>query len=249
MNKIDETSVITNDSKLGDGITIWKNVRVINSEIGDNCNIGDVTTVRDSKIGRNVIIQRYVDLLRVEIGDYSVIEKFDVFHDIKIGKFCEISWHCNGGGDNHNYHLPTIHHFYWNKQFGFESDSITLGGVNFNNKILAEECEIGHDCWIGAGVTINRKVHIGNGVVIGSGSVVTKDIPDYAIVVGIPAKIIRYRFDDKTIDSLKKISWWDWPYEILQENRHLFEVEVCDDTLSKMEEISNNLKINHYGRN
>ena len=57
MNKIDETSVITNDSKLGDGITIWKNVRVINSEIGDNCNIGDVTTVRESKVGRNVIMQ------------------------------------------------------------------------------------------------------------------------------------------------------------------------------------------------
>ena len=189
-------------------------------------------------MGKHCQIQRYCDLLRCKIGDYTIVEKNAVIHDVQIGKFCEISWHCSMGGDNHNYLLPTIHHWYWNKSFGFEREDQTVGGTNFYNKLHKEECVIGNDVWIGSGVTINRKVHIGNGAILASGAVVTKDVPDYAIVGGVPAKIIKYRFPQETIQRLLKIAWWDWREDILKENRHLFEKEICEDTLYNMEEIS-----------
>lgn len=77
---------------------------------------------------------------------------------------------------------------------------------------------IGNDVWIGANVTILGGVRIGNGAIIGAGAVVAKDVPPYAVVVGNPAKVIKYRFDEKTIDNLQKIKWWNWSDDKVKEN-------------------------------
>jgi len=81
--------------------------------------------------------------------------------------------------------------------------------------------EIKNDVWIGANAVILSGVTVGNGAVIAAGAVVTKDVPDYAIVGGVPAKIIKYRFAQEEIEILNQIKWWDWPDEKLKENRHL----------------------------
>lgn len=74
---------------------------------------------------------------------------------------------------------------------------------------------IGHDVWIGSGVTIFRNVKVGDGSVIAAGAVVTTDVPPYAIVGGIPARIIRYRFDPETISALQTLRWWEYsPVEL-----------------------------------
>ena len=86
-----------------------------------------------------------------------------------------------------------------------------------------QQLVIGHDVWIGSGVRIIKAVKIGNGAIIGSGSVVTKDVPPYAIVGGNPAKIIRYRFAPEIIQSLDKIKWWYWPLEKVKANRQYME--------------------------
>lgn len=69
---------------------------------------------------------------------------------------------------------------------------------------------IGNDVWLGLNTIITNGSNIGNGVIAGAGSVITKDIPDYAIVAGVPARIIRYRYTPEQIEKLNKIAWWDW---------------------------------------
>jgi serine acetyltransferase len=80
---------------------------------------------------------------------------------------------------------------------------------------------IGNDVWIGAKSTIMSGVKIGDGAVIGSGSVVAKDVPPYAIVVGNPAKVIKYRFDEQQIENLLEIAWWNWPEHKIKEEAML----------------------------
>ena len=77
---------------------------------------------------------------------------------------------------------------------------------------------IGNDVWIGFEAVVMAGVHIGDGAIIGARAVVTKDVPPYTIVGGVPAREIRKRFDADTIDRLLQLQWWDWPIEKIREN-------------------------------
>jgi len=81
---------------------------------------------------------------------------------------------------------------------------------------------IDHDVWIGQDVTIMSGVHISSGAIVGTASVVSKDIPPYAVIVGNPGRIVKYRFDQNTINRLLKIAWWDWSIEKIHENYAYF---------------------------
>ncbi len=85
-------------------------------------------------------------------------------------------------------------------------------------KEMTEPITIGNDCWICSNVFIAGGVKIGDGAVVYAGAVVTRDVPPYAIVGGVPAKIIRYRYDEDTINFLLKFKWWDRPIDWLKEN-------------------------------
>jgi acetyltransferase-like isoleucine patch superfamily enzyme len=102
---------------------------------------------------------------------------------------------------------------------------------------------IGNDVWIGYGAIILSGVTIGDGAVVGAGAVVSSDVPPYGIVVGIPARIIKYRFESHIIESLLRLRWWDWPFnQILESRSFLMDVagqRRLEEYLTKFQTINN----------
>ena len=112
-------------------------------------------------------------------------------------------------GYNHDYKQVST--------YPFEDILIDGGATNHYTKINRYQTIIGNDVWIGRGVTIMGGVRIGNGAVIGANSVVAKDIPPYAIAVGNPAKVVKYRFSEDIINKLQRIKWWYWNRKLIEE--------------------------------
>lgn len=151
------------------------------------------------------------------VGKYSTgYEQF--WHKPKliksIGAFCNISAdNVIIAGGNHPLSTVSTHAFFFHDKYHFVKDNHSIDDYANNEKII-----IGNDVWIGANVSILPGVKIGDGAVLAAGAVVNKDVPPYAIVGGIPAKVIKYRFNEATITSLLKLAWWDWSDEKIKEN-------------------------------
>ena len=96
------------------------------------------------------------------------------------------------------------------------------GGKPDDEALPPETITIGNDVWIGARAVIVSNVTIGHGAVVGAGAVVTRDVSPYAVVGGVPAKIIKMRFNPEQIEKLLEIAWWDWPEERIRSNIDLF---------------------------
>ena len=123
-----------------------------------------------------------------------------------IGKFCSIACGAKFLFNSANHTLNSLSTFPF-PIFAEEWDASMPVTDAWDNK---GDIVIGNDVWIGYEAVIMAGVHIGDGAIIGTRAVVTKDVPPYAIVGGIPAKKIRSRFDDKTIELLQQLKWWDW---------------------------------------
>jgi len=109
--------------------------------------------------------------------------------------------------------VTTHHATYRRRQYGWDHTD----DEEFFAWRRANTCTIGHDVWIGHGVTVTAGVTIGTGACIGAGAVVTREIPPYAIAVGVPARVIKYRFDDPTIEKLLQIAFWEWNHDTIRE--------------------------------
>ena len=116
-----------------------------------------------------------------------------------IGNYCTIGDNVYIGQGEHNYRQIAL--------------SGQLYDFNSYEKYTQKDCIIDNDVWIGVGAIILRGVTIGDGAVIGANSVVTKDIPPYAIAVGSPAKVIKYRFSEEEIKKLLEVKWWEYDME------------------------------------
>lgn len=158
-----------------------------------------------------------------EIGSYSYIGNNSNLAACKIGKYCSIA---SGVGLLTATHptrdfvstSPVLHSV--DKQCGttFVSENLFSQHLSINNHALI----IGNDVWIGANALFIGGHSIGDGAVVAAGSVVTKDVPPYAIVGGNPARIIRYRFSPEDIDFLLGDKWWDKPVTWIRENAYAF---------------------------
>ncbi len=167
----------------------------------------------------------------IKVGDYSYYhdsrgpERFEtqqvIYHhdflgdQLIIGKFCAIAEGVRFimNGANHlmdgfsTYPFPIFGN-------GWEDGFDPAAYVDASRGDMV----IGNDVWIGNGATILPGVSIGSGAIIGAGAVVGSDVPDYAIVAGNPAKLVRMRFDENTVTRLMTAAWWDWPVETISEN-------------------------------
>ncbi|MEV8144216.1 CatB-related O-acetyltransferase [Specibacter sp. NPDC078709] len=152
-------------------------------------------------------------------GNLCTIGAFSYSHSplqpgMSVGRYCAISWGLSVTGPRHPYEWLTVSNITYerhspNIQAYLESrpDSIMFRDARVFEKPMPI---IGNDVWIGQNVTLNRGVRIGHGAVIAAYSVVTKDVPAYAIVGGNPARIIKYRFVQRVIDELLDLQWWKY---------------------------------------
>lgn len=214
-----------NNSTIHETANIFPGVRLVDSMIYENCCIGEESDIvgaclyEHSELGRRNIV-RYSTLGKGSYtGTNTVINKAD------IGKYSSISWNVSIGGGTHQYNKVSMYTGYWfNRTFGIENTE------NFPYY----RTQIGNDVWIASGANIIGGINIGDGCVVGAGAVVTKDIPPYSIVVGVPARVVKKRFDDETIDLLEKIQWWDWPDELIKERYAFLSNVPSKDALREM---------------
>lgn len=178
-------------------------------------------TINNCKTGKYVKLYSPYHISSSEIGDYTYIAQNSHISISKIGKFCSIGPNLLCGWGVHPTNgISTSPMFYST----MKQNGMTLSA---ENKIEERKgITIGNDVFIGANVTILDGVTIGDGAVIGAGAVVSKDIPPYAVAVGCPIRVIRYRFDQKIRDKLLDIKWWNFSDEKLQQiEQHEFDVE------------------------
>jgi phosphonate metabolism protein (transferase hexapeptide repeat family) len=163
--------------------------------------------VRQSTLGAWTSVGPRTSMAETVFGDYSYVVNDSSIIYSEIGKFCSIAAHTRINPGNHPMERPALHHFTYRSlsyQLGPDDDA------SFFDWRRAHKVTMGHDVWIGHGAVILPGVTIGTGAAIGAGAVVSKDVPAYAVVAGVPARAIRFRFDEKTQEALLRIAWWDW---------------------------------------
>ena len=170
--------------------------------------------ITESKLGKYTNPYKPYKIFFSTIGDYTYSATNSYISQTDIGKFCSLGPNLLCGyGIHPTDGLSTAPMFFSTQK----PNGITLSKKD--KTIEHKRIHIGNDVWIGSNVTILDGITIGDGAIIGAGAVVSKDIPPYAIAVGCPIRIIRYRFSPEQIDALLKIKWWNFDEE------HLADVE------------------------
>lgn len=181
---------------------------------------------------QTVYLKNVITRNNIEVGDYTIyndfyddprdFEKNNVLYHypvnkdkLIIGKFCSIACKAKFLMTSGNHSMKSLSSYtfpIFYEEWGLDVSHVTDAWDNKGDIV------IGNDVWIGYEAVIMSGVKIGDGAVIGTRAVVTKDVPPYTVVGGMPAKVIKKRFDDDTIDKLMKIQWWNWTEKKIQAN-------------------------------
>lgn len=183
-----------------------------------------------SAVSNKSRIQRFVILRRCSLGDYSYIGYNTNIYHAEIGKFCSISKDVSIGLPSHPSTFISTSPIFVNKVNG---TGYSWSSRDIFNSVPQKVC-IANDVWIGMKSTIMGGVRVGNGAIVAAHSVVTKDVPPYAVVGGVPAKIIKYRFTEDIIAKLLQSEWWNLPDDVLKEKINFFQQEITPENIDNL---------------
>ena len=189
-----------------------------------------------STFHKTAIIYRKVKAINSHLSAYTFVGPRTQLVHANIGKYCSIGPDCLIGLPRHS-----LKNISTSPIFTSRKNATKYSWTNQDTFQEFQQVTLGSDVWIGSRAIIMDGVRIGHGSVIGAGAIVTKDIPDYAIAVGVPARAIKYRFEEKIIKTLLEIKWWDMPEQTLKDNIQIFNMSEF-----KVEDLADTFKINHF---
>jgi phosphonate metabolism protein (transferase hexapeptide repeat family) len=171
------------------------------------------TDIRNCKLGRYVEIGEGTRIIESELGDYSYTDRYADIAYASLGKFVNIAAFSRINPSEHPYHRASLHHFMYRSSYYWphEQDEAEIFDWRRSRPVI-----IGNDTWIGHGAIVMKDVRIGDGAIVASHSVVTKDVVPYAVVAGIPAKIIKMRHPAAVAERLQRLAWWNWSHDVLR---------------------------------
>lgn len=191
---------------------------IIESQIRGNVMIGAHSKIVEALLVGNISIGRWTTFNGPNSDIYAHL------NSVKIGNFCSIARNVSIQEYNHCFDRATSYFIHVNV-FGekIQEDIVSNGDI-----------VIGNDVWIGTQSVVLSGAVISDGAVIGANSLVNSFIPPYAVAVGSPAKIVKYRFPDQTIERLLNIKWWDWSDEKIRKNRAMFSSSLSEELLDQI---------------
>ena len=190
-----------------------------------------------SHVSRKARVWDRCKLFHSSIGAYSYIGKDARLIYAHVGKFC-----CLGGDGAYGMGNHSLNYISTSSVFTSKRNGTGITWTNGSSFDEYKEILIGNDVWIGTRVLIMGGIKIGNGAVIAAGAVVTKDVPPYAIVGGVPARIIKYRFSKEIIEKLEASQWWNLDDQTLISHIDLFQKPLDGANLNKLLSLCKNVK-------
>ncbi len=182
---------------------------------------------------------------RTHVGAYTYFGQGCLVGTLEsIGRFCSIAPNVTIGLGEHPLEYISTHPAFFNGA-GMFPDINNKFGIPRNADVLSTPPVIGNDVWLGANCIIGRGVRIGNGAIIAAGAFVNRDVPDYAIVGGLPSRVIRMRFSEQQIERLLKLKWWNYDISIMQ-NVPVNNIEHALEVLEK--KVAEGFSLGNYSK-
>lgn len=182
-------------------------------QLGLSPHVHPAARVAGSVLGRYTEVAEGSHILESTIGDYSYTARFADIAYSTLAKFVNVAAFTRINPGEHPHHRASLHHFMYRSSYYWPDEPDEKHVFDWRR---SRPVSIGNDTWIGHGAVIMKGVTVGDGAVIASNAVVTKDVPPYAIVGGLPAKFIKWRHSPAVAERLQAMAWWNWDHEQLR---------------------------------